>query len=99
MLPKHALYSAPSLPKETALAEEHRHGLLPPGRPLMRGIAPWTWALLICGDLAAGAIIVAGILFDAIVPAVAGAVILSSTTTLMFVFAARAAAAGNNGVG
>ncbi|MCE7927733.1 MAG: hypothetical protein HUU14_10710 [Dehalococcoidia bacterium] len=65
----------------------------------MRGIAPWTWALLICGDLAAGAIIVAGILFDAIVPAVAGAVILSSTTTLMFVFAARAAAAGNNGVG
>ncbi len=98
MLPKHALYSAPSLPKETALAEEHRHGLLPPGRPLMRGIALWTWALLICGDLAAGAIIVAGILFDAIVPAVAGAVILSSTT-LMFVFAARAAAAGNNDVG
>lgn len=63
-------------------------------------IAPWTWALLIGGDLTAGAIIVAGIVFDAIVSAVAGAVIVSSTTTLVFVFAARAAAAaGNDGEG
>lgn len=63
----------------------------------MRGISPRIWALLIGGDLIAAAIIIAGLVFDAIAPAVAGAIILSTTTALMFVFAARAASMAAQG--
>lgn len=59
----------------------------------MGRLSPRLLVVLVLGDVVAAAIIIAGLLFDALPAAIAGAVILSATTSLAFVFGARSASA------